>query len=132
MNLYLTYNIKCTVMSSNSDTDVVLRGVVHGAVDYLLKPVNIKELRNIWQHVVRQRTSDETTGVAGQGGGNETGMTDGKKRKDVVSGASGDTEGRGQKKQRVVWNPELHQKFVNAVNQLGIDSKYILRLCLFH
>lgn len=27
------------------------------------------------------------------------------------------------KKPRVVWSVELHQQFVNAVNQLGIDSK---------
>lgn len=27
------------------------------------------------------------------------------------------------KKARVVWSVELHQQFVNAVNQLGIDSK---------
>ena len=27
------------------------------------------------------------------------------------------------KKPRVVWSVEMHQQFVNAVNQLGIDSK---------
>ena len=31
----------------------------------------------------------------------------------------------GQKKARVVWSVELHQQFVNAVNQLGIDSKLL-------
>ena len=35
-------------MSANCATDVVLRGIIHGAVDYLLKPVRIEELRNIW------------------------------------------------------------------------------------
>ena len=38
------------MMSANSDSSVVLRGIIHGAVDYLLKPVRIEELRNIWQH----------------------------------------------------------------------------------
>ena len=28
------------------------------------------------------------------------------------------------KKQRVVWSVEMHQQFVAAVNQLGIDSKH--------
>ena len=42
------------MMSANSDSSVVLRGIIHGAVDYLLKPVRIEELRNIWQHVVRR------------------------------------------------------------------------------
>jgi two-component response regulator (ARR-B family) len=42
-------------MSANGDTAVVLRGITHGAVDYLLKPVRVEELRNIWQHVVRRQ-----------------------------------------------------------------------------
>lgn len=100
-------------MSSNSDTEVVLRGVTHGAVDYLLKPINIKELRNIWQHVVRQKAADDSANAHGAG-------TDasGKKR----AGDASDGRGVQQKKQRVVWSVELHQKFVNAVNLLGIES----------
>jgi DNA-binding response OmpR family regulator len=44
-------------MSSNGEHGTVLRGVTHGACDFLIKPVRIEELRNIWQHVVRrQRT----------------------------------------------------------------------------
>jgi CheY-like chemotaxis protein len=46
------------VMSSNADTSVVLRGIMHGAVDYLIKPIRVEELRNIWQHVVRKRGSE--------------------------------------------------------------------------
>lgn len=42
------------VMSSNGDTNVVFRGVTHGAVDFLIKPVRVEELRNLWQHVVRK------------------------------------------------------------------------------
>ena len=34
-----------------------MRGIVHGACDYLVKPVRMEELRNIWQHVVRRRAS---------------------------------------------------------------------------
>ena len=32
-----------------------MKGVQHGACDYLLKPVRMKELRNIWQHVYRKK-----------------------------------------------------------------------------
>ena len=42
-------------MSSNGETSVVLRGVTHGAVDFLIKPVRVEELRNVRQHVVRRR-----------------------------------------------------------------------------
>ena len=56
-------------MSSNGDTNVVLRGVTHGAVDFLIKPVRVEELRNVWQHVVRRRSlhvmraADEHSGL---------------------------------------------------------------------
>ena len=43
------------VMSSNGETSNVLRGVTHGAVDFLIKPVRIEELRNLWQHVIRKK-----------------------------------------------------------------------------
>ena len=33
----------------------MLKGITHGACDYLLKPVRIEELRNVWQHVVRRK-----------------------------------------------------------------------------
>ena len=35
---------------------------------------------------------------------------------------TGDDEGNTSKKPRVVWSVEMHQLFVNAVNQLGIES----------
>ena len=49
------------MMSANSDSSVVLRGIIHGAVDYLLQPARIEELRNIWQHVVRRDYSSATS-----------------------------------------------------------------------
>lgn len=55
-------NLPVLMMSANSDSSVVLRGIIHGAVDYLLKPVRIEELRNIWQHVVRRDYSARNSG----------------------------------------------------------------------
>lgn len=43
------------VMSYDGDTHTVLKGVTHGAVDFLIKPVRMAELSNMWQHVVRKR-----------------------------------------------------------------------------
>jgi two-component response regulator (ARR-B family) len=50
------------MMSANADSSVVMRGIIHGAVDYLLKPVRIEELRHIWQHVVRRVGSVKSSG----------------------------------------------------------------------
>lgn len=126
------------VLSANSDPKLVMKGITHGACDYLLKPVRIEELKNIWQHVIRRRKTDnkdrsnfDNRDKPQPGSGEAT--TDqklNKKRKDQNEDEDEDRDENGhenedpttQKKPRVVWSVELHRKFVAAVNQLGIDS----------
>lgn len=150
----LELDIPVIMMSGNADTSVVLRGITHGAEDYLLKPVRIEELRNLWQHVVRKRSkghSQQNNDLTLNGSRKQTRDEDGddddsdedtkpklsgqnKKRKEDVTpdmktkkAEYGDEDGDEEsanmpKKPRVVWSVELHQQFVNAVNQLGIDK----------
>ncbi|CAL1414892.1 unnamed protein product [Linum trigynum] len=144
-------DIPVIMLSGHSDKELVYKGVTHGAVDYLLKPVRMEELKNIWQHVVRKRRmggkkSDSSSltnkverdgnGVVGGVGSSECSDANGKstrKRKDQDDEEGeeddGDSDGRGeneeggnQKKPRVVWSVDLHKKFVHAVNQLGYDK----------
>ncbi|CAE6038683.1 unnamed protein product [Arabidopsis arenosa] len=68
------------------EEDFVLKGVTHGAVDYLMKPVQKKQ---------KEEEVDEQ----------------GDNKEDTSS----------LKKPRVVWSVELHQRFIAAVNQLGVD-----------
>jgi hypothetical protein len=35
----------------------------HAQVDFLIKPVRIEELRNMWQHVMRRRLEGESFGL---------------------------------------------------------------------
>ena len=54
--LRITFNfVDVPVLSANSDPKLVMKGITHGACDYLVKPVRIEELRNIWQHVIRRK-----------------------------------------------------------------------------
>jgi two-component response regulator (ARR-B family) len=41
------------------------------------------------------------------------------------------SDGATVKKARVVWSVDLHQKFVNAVNQIGFDSECSLKFDKF-
>jgi len=151
------------VLSGYSDTSMVFKGVTHGACDYLVKPVRLEELRNIWQHVVRKKktyskddnkASNEDKVPNISEGSNQNILENsadqnkrlGKRRKeqDEEEKVEEDEESEGsedgdeddpssQKKPRVVWSPELHKKFVCAVNQLGADSKFsdeTLSFCL--
>lgn len=140
------------MMSANSDSSVVLRGIIHGAVDYLLKPVRIEELRNIWQHVVRRdysaknsgsddvdasspskrlktsvsnSKSDEVDRTANEAGSSKARKKPASKKGGAKSSTKEVDKGDmtdASKKPRVVWSAELHAQFVTAVNQLGIDK----------
>lgn len=139
------------MLSAYGDTKLVMKGITHGACDYLLKPVRMEELKNIWQHVIRRKKSnsknqsqllnhDNGNSESGQGaqGAITIANPDGKlnkRRKDQneeeeeEDGEENENENEdpsSQKKPRVVWSVDLHRKFVSAVNQLGLESELFL------
>ena len=123
-NIGLELEVPVIMMSSDGDTNVVLRGVTHGAVDFLIKPVRIEELRNVWQHVIRRRSTQltvSTDGVPDHESEGQTGGRSGKRKSNEVMRVEHEGGGGG-KKPRVVWSVEMHQQFVSAVNTLGIDK----------
>ncbi|CAF2021143.1 BnaC07g33430D [Brassica napus] len=138
----LEMDLPVIMMSADDSKSVVLKGVTHGAVDYLIKPVRIEALKNIWQHVVRKKRNvsehsgsvEETGGDRQQqqrdddddGGGDNnssSGNNEGNLRKRKEEEQGDDKEDTSSlKKPRVVWSVELHQQFVAAVNHLGVDK----------
>ncbi|KAG6593995.1 Two-component response regulator ARR2, partial [Cucurbita argyrosperma subsp. sororia] len=145
----LEMDLPVIMMSADDGKNVVMKGVIHGACDYLIKPVRIEALRNIWQHVVRKRKTEwkdlEQSGSVDDGdreknvseGANysssvyEGSWNSSKRRRDTEEEAEERDDTSTLKKPRVVWSVELHQQFVAAVKQLGIDKavpKKILEL----
>lgn len=151
----LEMDLPVIMMSADSRTDLVMKGIKHGACDYLIKPVRMEELKNIWQHVVRKKfggnkehehsgslddtdrnrlTNNDNEYASSANDGAEDSWKSQKKKRDKEEDdselESGDPS-NNSKKPRVVWSVELHQQFVNAVNHLGIDKavpKKILEL----
>lgn len=151
----LEMDLPVIMMSADSRTDIVMKGIKHGACDYLIKPVRMEELKNIWQHVVRKKfnenkdhehsgslddtdrnrptNNDNEYASSANDGGDGSWKSQKKKREkedDETDLENGDPSSTS-KKPRVVWSVELHQQFVNAVNHLGIDKavpKKILEL----
>ncbi|XP_059316400.1 two-component response regulator ARR11-like [Lycium ferocissimum] len=135
----LEMDLPVIMMSVDGETSRVMKGVQHGACDYLLKPIRMKELRNIWQHVLRkkmQEARDTRNHELDQHDEvwmfNGSQILSGKKRKDFENkhddkemSDSRCVDSPSMKKARVVWTVDLHQKFVKAVNQIGYDSKFI-------
>ncbi|KAH0674469.1 hypothetical protein KY290_026583 [Solanum tuberosum] len=132
----LEMDLPVIMMSVDGETSRVMKGVQHRACDYLLKPIRMKELRNIWQHVLRKKMQE-----ARDAGNHELDQYDevwmlngaeilsGKKRKDfenkhdeIEMSDSRFVDSSSMKKARVVWTVDLHQKFVKAVNHIGFDK----------
>ncbi|KAJ3695557.1 hypothetical protein LUZ60_000934 [Juncus effusus] len=151
----LEMDLPVIMLSANGDTKTVMKGVTHGACDYLLKPVRLEELQNVWQHVIRRKSKEKPTSTNNNNNSINIDDSDGEKEKPQnfqqgQNGNSGkkrkeqnnegeeedgedneDNDPTAQKKPRVVWSVDLHRKFVAAVHQLGIDKavpKRILEL----
>ncbi|XP_076904486.1 two-component response regulator ARR2-like isoform X1 [Bidens hawaiensis] len=146
----LEMDLPVIMMSADDSSNVVMKGVTHGACDYLIKPVRFEALRNIWQHVVRRRKNEwkdfepltsaddvdqhqkvpedvDYTSSANEGNN----WKNTKRRKDDEDESEERDESCSSKKPRVVWSVDLHQQFMAAVNQLGLDKavpKKILEL----
>ncbi|KAL5772855.1 hypothetical protein ACOSP7_012460 [Xanthoceras sorbifolium] len=145
----LEMDLPVIMLSAYSDTKLVMKGITHGACDYLLKPVRIEELKNIWQHVIRKKKvepkdqnkspNQEKRQVGAGERGQMVMSTDNsdqsgkfsRKRKDqdededeeeAEEDGNENDDSTAQKKPRVVWSVELHKKFVAAVNQLGFEK----------
>eukprot|EP00257_Ricinus_communis_P025002 XP_025012416.1 two-component response regulator ORR26 isoform X1 [Ricinus communis] len=129
----------CEVISVDGERSRVMRGIQLGACEYLLKPIRMKELRNICQHVFRRKIQKEIdiesiegtiqvqmaiNGLDKSNGGHllcGENLTSVKIGKEVQN--KHDDKGPGgnfsTKKSAVIF----HQKFDKAVNQIGPDSK---------
>ncbi|KAG1334872.1 Two-component response regulator ORR21 [Cocos nucifera] len=140
----LEMDLPVIMMSADMRTSIVMQGIKHGACDYLIKPVRMEELKNIWQHVVRKKWKenreaehsdsfedtnhnrqviDDAQKTSSGNDANDNICKSHKKRRDVREDDEGELDNidSSSKKPRVVWSVELHQQFVNAVNQLGVD-----------
>lgn len=130
-----------------------MKWMINGATDYLIKPIKPDELRIIFKHLVkkvRERKS-VVTGEAEEKAGGEKSSSVGdstirnpnKRKRSMCLDAEVNEEDRhdhndracaaSSKKRRVVWTKELHKKFVDAVEYLGLDSESQLQtliLCL--
>ncbi|XP_071687988.1 two-component response regulator ARR2-like [Rutidosis leptorrhynchoides] len=114
-------------MSADDSKSVVMKGVTHGACDYLIQPVRVEALRNIWQDMVRKKKHEwkdfESSASADGIIGKKT-----KRRKEKEDEADERDDSSSLKKPRVVWCVELHQQKLAVV---GIDKavpKKILEL----
>lgn len=135
-----------------------MKGIIHGACDYLVKPVQMEAVRLIWQHVVRKRQRALGDFQQLRGNIHATGRTlllkqaknavdqmPARERRILKRARENDDEDEDDeddegelseevttaKKPRVIWTQELHDIFVIAVNQLrqqAVPKKILERM----
>ncbi|KAK1612930.1 hypothetical protein QYE76_036603 [Lolium multiflorum] len=135
----LEMDLPVIMLSVDGEKETIIKGIAHGACDYMVKPVNVKKLKNIWQHVVRKNlrvmnhdsSSDSDDAdqmevkpviVEGERGYAKCKRCS-KKMKNDADSSDENKECMGvpttQKKPRVSWTGELHRRFLEVVDQLG-------------
>ncbi|XP_077238287.1 two-component response regulator ARR14-like [Tasmannia lanceolata] len=130
----LEMDLPVIMMSGNCEVSTVMKGIKHGACDYLLKPVRIEELKIIWRHVIRKTLPDpkeandatdklkHVTGATDNASKLTRKCVDQRREKENEVNDNSDEHPSTQKRQRVAWSAELHSQFISAVNQLGIEK----------
>ncbi|KAI4969625.1 hypothetical protein ZWY2020_000539 [Hordeum vulgare] len=138
----LEMDLPVIMLSVDCEKKVVMKGIEHGACDFMVKPVRTHELKNIWQHVERRRNPEAISHISDYESDHQR-VERWTAAKSTNSGNKineGDHSSKNkestcisttQKKRRVEWTIELHNKFLEAINQIGLDRavpKKILEL----
>lgn len=136
--------LSLAVVSADDRKETIIEYVKKGACAYLPKPVRMEDIQLLWQHVARkevlrfrQMKQIDNTVENGETDSNNCGeekefcgSSDGgpvlvdRRRKDRDE----EQDKVERKKQRLVWTDELHQQFLDAVEQLGNNSMNSLDL----
>ncbi|XP_044423232.1 two-component response regulator ORR25 [Triticum aestivum] len=129
----LEMDLPVIMLSVDCDKKAVMKGINHGACDYLMKPVHTNELKNIWQHVESRRRSQAISHM-GRDNDDDQRVHPGTlaKNKDSKS-KSNEKDSSNENKEstrastthkntRVKWTTDLHNKFLEAINQIGLDK----------
>ncbi|GAB2287101.1 hypothetical protein Dimus_021486 [Dionaea muscipula] len=109
-------DIPVILVSDCDDVATVTKSVRFGACKFMVKPLGIQEIRNIWQHVYKKKISQQPAAYSR----NDHDQQNYKE------------ESISHKKMRIKWKEDdLHEKFEEAVNHLGglesAQPKEILR-----
>lgn len=141
------------VMSADDSARSMLRGLEAGAVFYIVKPVSYDDLKDLWQYALLPRKGasvviqeieraqkvpllHERTTVPYFGSGSVSGPVLDQEKQNYIRNPSKMAdekvkEGSDQEKNevalprktKVVWTTELHDEFLDAIRQIGLESK---------
>ncbi|WJX56868.1 hypothetical protein P8452_42484 [Trifolium repens] len=130
--------IPVIMMSVDNQPCSVMNSISNGACSYWTKPLHENLFKNMWQHVVRKafiqtdpRQLIEAKGLKKRGRDDDHVSKQPLAKKTRLEAKGLKKQGRDDvdvskqplaKKTRLSWTLDLHQKFLSAVNHLGINN----------
>ncbi|XBI68313.1 hypothetical protein VPH35_047530 [Triticum aestivum] len=135
----LEMDLPVIMLSVDCDKKVVMKGIEHGASDFMVKPVCTHELKNIWQHVQRWRNpkaishiSDHDSDVQRVQPATADKSKLSRNKRNVGDDSNKHNESTcvstTHRKPRVTWTIQLHNKFLEAINQIGLDRAVLKKV----
>ncbi|GFP87678.1 two-component response regulator arr2 [Phtheirospermum japonicum] len=139
-------NLPVVLMSADDKEGVALKGLEGGAAFFIYKPVCADDVRDLWQFAAMRKKSkvviddetqekincNETTiiSVSSSSVNEENGVSnkDSKKISPTKEGSDakkGETSS-SQKKPKIIWTNSLHNRFLEAIRSIGLDSKHLI------
>lgn len=125
------------VMSADKKEGVVSKGLESGAALFIPKPVSPDDLRNLWKFAAMKKKSqvliEETASKSNKGCDSKK---DTKTKPPSDDKRVKNSKLTSTKKHKVIWNNALHNRFLEAIRSIGLDSKhqfFVLksRMCVY-
>jgi hypothetical protein len=136
-------------MSADDNENGMLGSLFKGAMFYLVKPVTLNNVKNLWQFA-SMKSREETAATDGESSvqgesseenassyigiqsfENKRKQSHRKAKRKVLEAMEKDKEEDNDdstvlKKPKLIWTNDLHNRFLQAIRVLGIDSKHFL------
>ncbi|XP_011030193.1 PREDICTED: putative two-component response regulator ARR21 [Populus euphratica] len=134
------FKLPVIIMSSDESDNVISRSLESGAAFYIVKPANKDDLKNVWHYAVAIKTGNYLSikEIEGSREPSPSTLVERLSLEDVNSATSINDEKRCRKngrkedqevdsqppskKPRVVWTNSLHNRFLQALNHIGLDK----------
>ncbi|EEF51445.1 two-component system sensor histidine kinase/response regulator, putative [Ricinus communis] len=149
------FKIPVVIMSSDGKRSAILESLESGAVYYMVKPVNLRDLKNVWQYAMAskkgkevvvaeepenndgeasastEKDSCEDNNSASVSANEESNNKKKKGKKRARDHDQGEDAPSAPKKAKVVWTNSLHNRFLQAINHIGLDKAVPKRILEF-
>ncbi|XP_009607454.1 two-component response regulator ARR14 [Nicotiana tomentosiformis] len=134
-HILLERDIPIILMSHRSKMEMAKKALEEGACFFWQKPIRIKDLINVWQHIFHNKVKAKLQKEKYRRPEESSCERSAARKVEFINPLNNSTVNNYmekkssqvrinlEQKQRVIWTPQLHLKFLKAINALGDEKK---------